>query len=352
MRLLTSDLRRVFVAAIIAGLSFGPLMFDGEKADAENPPPVLTKIGYIPITDHLLLGVAAARDAASFKHIKLEPVRFSDMVTVTEAIRSGGIDGGFIFAPLAFQAKLKGAPIKLVLLGHRNGSALIVRVNPEISNAADLRGATIAIPHRFSTHNMLLHLFTTGAGLAYGKDFQALEMPPMEMPSALAGHTIDGYIVAEPIGARGELLGVGRPLVLSHDIWADHPDCVLVLREQFIKDHPGAARELIASLIRAGEFAEEHRSDAVTIGHSFLGQPADALTKALSESKHRVTFKDLVPVRAELARLQDYMADKLGLFPERVDFDDLLDLSFAEGAAQNIAGGIPTRQLASQAPPL
>ncbi len=179
---------------------------------------------------------------------------------------------------------------------------------------------------------MLLHLYTSQAGLKYGEDFKTLEMAPPEMPAALAQGNIDGYIVAEPFGAKGELLGAGKVLVLSSQIWEHHPDCVLVVREDYLNAHPEAMDELAVSLIKAGIFAEEHREEAAEIGNRFLGQPRDALLKALTEPKDRVTFYDLYPKKEEFTRLQDYMADPMDLFPVKVNMDELVDTQFAERA--------------------
>lgn len=290
------------------------------------------KIGFLPITDHLLLGVSQERDGARFKNLTLAPIKFSDWSTLSESIRSGDLDGAILLAPLAFQVKLKGAPVKVVLYAHRDGSALIVRVKENIKTVHDLRGKTIAIPHRFSTHNMLLHLYTSRAGLVYGKDFKTIEMAPPDMVAALAQGNIDGYIVAEPFGARGELSGAGRVLVLSGQIWKHHPDCILVLREELLKRNAAGVEELLQSLVQSGIFVEKNREQAAKIGAKFLGQPEAAMVKALTEPKERVTFYDLFPQKNELNKLQNYMADRMGLFPEKVNMDDLVDSGYAEKA--------------------
>ena len=301
-----------------------------------------TKIGFMPITDHLILGIAKEHDNANYTHLNLETVKFSDWATLAESLRSGSLDGAILLAPLAFQVKLAGAPVKVTMLTHRDGSALVVAVNEGINSVQDLRGKTIAIPHRFSTHNMLLHMYTTAAGLAYGKDFQTVEMAPSEMVSALATHKIDGYIVAEPFGAKGEILGVGKVLVLSNKIWEHHPDCILVMREEYLNEHPEAMDELALSLINAGIFAEQNREQAAEIGEKFLGHPKNVLLKSLTDPKERVTFYDLLPNLGEFTQLQNYMADNMGLFPKKVNMSELVDTSFAERAYSVL--GNDTRQ--------
>lgn len=294
------------------------------------------KIGYIPITDHLLLGVADSRNKNSFSNFSLETVKFPDMGTLSEGLRSGSLDGGFLLAPLAFQAGLKGAKIKILALGHRNGSAFLVRVKSEINKIEDLKNKTIAIPHRFSTHNMLLHMYTSGNGLIPGKDFKVIELVPTEMPASIANGSIDGYIVAEPFAARGELLGIGKIFVLSKDIWKDHPDCLFVMREEVILKHPQAVEELLKQLVISGIYTEKHRDEAAIIGAKFLGQPLEALKLSLSNPKDRVTFLNLRPEISELNKIVDYMSDKMGLFPQKPNIQNISDLSIINKVYEDI----------------
>ena len=44
------------------------------------------------------------------------------------------------------------------------------------------------------------------------EDVNIVEMPPAEMPAALAGDQIAGYIVAEPFGAIGVNIDKGKVL--------------------------------------------------------------------------------------------------------------------------------------------
>lgn len=311
----------------------------GVTAGYAEPERVAMKVGYLPITDHLLLGVSKEKDSASFKSLDLQPIKFSDWATISEALRSKSLDAAFLLAPLAFQTKLKGGDIKVVLLGHRDGSALIVSTQKPIASALDLRGRSVAIPSRFSTHNMLLNMFLEKAGLNPSTDLKTIEMAPPEMPSALATNQVDGYIVAEPFGAKGELSGAGKVLVLSTDIWKHHPDCLLVVQNDFLKKHGNAIQDLVLSLIRAGLFVEAHRDEGARIGSQFLGHSEQVLFHALTKpSTDRVTFLNLAPQTDELERIQSYMGDKLGLFPQRVTMNDLVDSTFARNAYESLKG--------------
>lgn len=290
---------------------------------------VTTKIGYIPILDHLLVGAAKERDGQTFNYLDLQPTKFSDYATMSEALRSGALDGATLLAPLAFQIRLTGTPVKIVSLAHRDGSGLVVHVREGINTAQDLRGKTIAIPHRFSTNNFLLHFYLSDAGLEYGKDYKTVELPPTQMFAALSGGSIDGYITAEPFLTQAEFSGVGKILVLTSHIWKNHPDCVLILREDYIKNHPEATQEFITSFTKSGIFVEENRAEAAKIANRFLGQTEEIMKHALLDPE-RVTYYNLTPDVSELNRVQDYMAEKMGLYPTKVNMNEMLDTSFSK----------------------
>ena len=51
-----------------------------------------------------------------------------------EAFISGYTDATFILAPLAMKLVEDGVPVKIVYLGHRDGTALMVRLHPAVSS--------------------------------------------------------------------------------------------------------------------------------------------------------------------------------------------------------------------------
>ena len=318
--------------ASIAVLLLAAILLAACKSEAEAE---TTKIGYIPIADHMLVGFSEALDNETFKHGKVESIRFRNYPTITEALTSGDIDGAFLLAPLAMQLKVQDAPVKIVLLGHRDGSGLVVDKSAGYERIADLEGHTVAIPHRFSTNNFLMHMYAAEQGLSDPDSIDRVEAGPPEMFSALQAKSIDGYITAEPFLSEAEASGVGEVLVFTSEIWNGHPDCVLVLREEFIRQNPEAVQELITSLVRQAISIESDRSAAVPIASKFLGKDEGIMRSAL-EDRRRVTFNNLVPLIPELQRMQDYMADRMGLFPTKADLNDLVDDRFAKEAYRQL----------------
>lgn len=309
--------RRRFIGLTGALLASGGLASPGSASEKVN-----IRIGYLPITDHLTI-IAASR--SKFERLTLEPVKFGSWPELAEALKGGAIEGAFALTPMGFALRQKGVPIKLVALGHRNGSVLTAA--NDIATAADLKGKTIAIPSRFSTHNILLRRYLEKAGIDANKDATLIEMPPPEMVNALATKRIAAYIVAEPFGAQAELKGIGKVLTLSKDIWPNHICCALLLRESLIAQHGPSVQELVTALTAAGQFATEHQDEAAQMSKAFLGQDPKVVRHVLA-TPGRVAYSDLVPTAADLA---DTQADliKYKVLSAPIDTAAFLDDRFA-----------------------
>ncbi len=139
-------------------------------------------------------------------------------------------------------------PAKIVAWGHTNGSGIVVGSHVTAADFKDLGGKQIAVPFWYSMHNIVLQLALRESGLtpvikAEGEAIAANEvnlqiLQPPEMPPALAAKKIDGYIVAEPFNALGELKAGGRILRFTGDIWKNHPCCVITVNEQVTQQKP------------------------------------------------------------------------------------------------------------------
>lgn len=138
---------------------------------------------------------------------------------------------------------------------------MTIKNSPELNSIADLKRKTIAIPSRFSTHNILIQKYLSDHGVQ-DSEVKFVDMAPPEMVNALSVGKIEGFIVAEPFGGQAELQKIGKVLVLSKDIWQDHICCVLNIQESVIKEHPESVEELVGSLVKAATFIDQNPGEA------------------------------------------------------------------------------------------
>ncbi len=302
------------------------------------------KIGHIKITDHLILGVTkdkVDKGEQSLQYCSLETVSKMGWNEISDSLSDGSIDGAFVLAPTAMDLFKAGTGIKLILFTHKNGSILIKSKAANIQKIEDFKGKVVLIPYQLSIHNMLFHKLLAEKGLRPGTSNEAgvevfLEvMAPAMMPEAVQYDEegeIAGYIVAEPIGSQAIKGGYGEEFCLSKDLWPNHPCCVFVVRDEIIGKYPDAINELTASLVHAGRFIEDNPDEASQIGASFLGQDTDVIKKVLTEPKDRIVTGKLFPVIEDLAAIQDYMCDKMGIIKSKIDLEKFVDTQFATAA--------------------
>src|SRR5947208_11899638 len=108
-----------------------------------------------------------------------EPVRFNGFPEMKEAFISKALDATFIIAPLAMKMREQGVPIKIVHLGHRDGTALMVHKDSPIRSVKDLAGKRIAIPSYYSNQHLILYRTFQREGVPFSKDL-LIETPPPE----------------------------------------------------------------------------------------------------------------------------------------------------------------------------
>ena len=237
---------------------------DGEKKTI--------KIGYLPITHAVPLYIE--KEMEKYEDFNLELVKFGSWPELMDALNTGRIDGASVLVTLAMKAKEQGIDLSAIALGHRDGNVVVTANN--VNSVEDLKGKPFAIPHKFSTHNILLYQMLKQNGLKY-EDVKAIEMPPAEMPAALSEGRIAGYVVAEPFGAISVSIDKGKVLYHDQDIWKDSIDCTLVLRNDFIEKNNKIAQEFVNQYVKAGEMAELKDEHTYEMSSEYMKVEKDVL---------------------------------------------------------------------------
>jgi NitT/TauT family transport system substrate-binding protein len=266
-------------------------------------------------------------------------VRFSGFPEIKESLVSGHLPATFMLAPLAMKLRQQGVPVKIVYLGHRDGTALMVNKDSNIYRIADLRGKTVAIPNRYSNQYLIIFKALRQQGLSI-KDVNIVEMPPPDMPAALYSKSVDAITSGEPFMAQTELEGYGRVLYQAKDVWPNFISCVLVVREDVTKQNAEWVQQLVDGIARSGKWLDEgmdHRMDAAeNISRQYYNQKPELLRFVLSKPPDRVTYSNLLLARKDFEEIEQLARDA-GILDGSVGFDDYADTSFSTKTAKALA---------------
>lgn len=256
------------------------------------------KVGYLPITDSAPLLIAHALGYFQEEGLRLKkPVRVRSWSTLMESFLSGKFNLTHMLLPMPVWMRFKNrVPVKVLAWNHTNGSAITVRGDSDIRSFADLGGSQIAVPYWYSIHNVILQMGLREFGLKpviqpqseplAPDEVNLFVLSPPEMPAALAGRKIDGYIVAEPINAISEVKTGARIMRFTGDIWKNHPCCVVVMNEGIINRHPVFVQKSMNAIVRAQLWITENRHEAARIlsrqGGNYLPVDESILLKAFT----------------------------------------------------------------------
>lgn len=275
------------------------------------------KIAYLPIT-HSLAVLEEAEELENSTGLKIELVKYGSWPELLDALNTGQVDGAEVLIELAMKSKQEGIGIKVVALGHKDGNVIVT--NKNIKSVAELKGKKFAIPHRQSSHNILLNDALAEEGLTID-DLEVVELAPTEMPSALASGQIDGYCVAEPFGAKAVSLDIGQALLKSEDIWKDSLCCGLVLTDTFLNDRPDDAKTFVEKYKTAGRNLTAQK--AKEIGKKYL----NADDTVLDLSLQWISYDDLEITEENYNTLVEKVK-KYGLSENPPKFDDFVKNDF------------------------
>jgi NitT/TauT family transport system substrate-binding protein len=283
-------------------------------------------VGFLPVTCHLTCPVTDFATKTTTSGTRFQSQRFTEFPTVVEALKARKIDATFLLAPLAMVLREQGVPIHIVYLGHRDGSTVIVPKDSPAKSLRDLRGKTFARPSRFSNQYLVITKLMEDEGMQPG-DINFVDMPPPDMPSALAAGAIDAYFIGEPYAAKAELAGTGRVLYYAKDIWPHFVSCVLVVRDELIRERPEVVRDLVRGIAESGEWAEGHRLEAAKVAAPYFRQDQKLLEFVLTQPPDRVSYRQLTPTDEDLRAIMKY-AIKSGILRREIDLSDIVDRRF------------------------
>ena len=291
-------------------------------------------VAYLPVTCQLTCPVTDYISKYSTAGEEFLPRMFQGFPEMKEALISNRVQAAFIVAPMALALKAQGVPIKVVYLGHRYGSAVVVQKNGPIKSFADMRGRTIAIPSRFSDERLLLFRAMKVWGIKPG-EIKMVEMAPPDVSGALAAHAIDGFVMGEPFPSQAEMAGYGRILFQAREYWPDYMSCILVVRQDLIDKRPDIVQVLVDGIARSGlwlDTSKPHREDAADfVGRFYYNQKPALLRWALTKPMDRVTYSPLAPRKADFDMVRDLMMET-GVLSKRLDFSEYADTRFSDHA--------------------
>ena len=222
-----------------------------------------------------------ARELEYFTDREIRLVEFSSASQVMRAYRNGVIDAAALTLDEAILLLSQGYHPRIVLVMDISAGADAIIGRPEIKNMTDLMHKKIGV------ENSALGAFVLGRALELNDmTIDQIDLLPLNVDkhhTAFIEGRVDAVVTFEPV-KTALLRQAGNVLFDSTEIPGEIVD-VLVIREQFTKDHPESVNIIQQSWYRALDYFSNHATKAATIMSSRLG---------LKPAEVQISFDDLI----------------------------------------------------------
>lgn len=213
-----------------------------------------------------------------------------------EALFAGEIDIGYIGPVPAITANVKSDGDVTILSGAtKAGAELIKASGSDIQSVKDLDGKTVAIPQIGNTQHLCLLKLLSDNGLAPVDEGGTVNVTAVENADVLNmmdQGNIDAALVPEPWGTT--LVNSGAEIVLDYDeVYkdGDYPVAVVVVRNEFMEEHPDLVNEFLAKHEEVTTYMQENVDECAVVVNDEINA---ATGKSLDEATLKSAFGKIV----------------------------------------------------------
>jgi len=253
--------------------------------------PASVRIGYL-LGDLHQLPFFVAQERGFFKDegINVQVVGpFDAGPAEMDALAANQLDIGFVGVSPAILAAARKIELSVIAGVNLEGSALATANS--INSIADLKAKKVATPAPGSMQYILMGMLLSQNKMSLNdlELFPGTVKPP-DMAQALQTGRIDGYFVWEPYISKSVVSGAGKVLVESKDIWAGHPCCVIVTRNDFAANNDGVVSGVVRAHRKAVQFIEDNPSEAKVIAQKWTKLDEAVINAAFNRVKYTYTI--------------------------------------------------------------
>jgi sulfonate transport system substrate-binding protein len=269
-------MRKILALTLAAALALAGCSRAAETPSAPaaaTSPAAELRLGYFPNITHApaIIGVANGYFTQELGSTKLTTQTFNAGGDEIAALLGGSLDAGFIGSSPAINgfAKSNGEGVR-VIAGSTSGGAQLV-VSPDIASPEQLKGKIIATPQKGNTQDVAFKKWLKDNNLDGQVTVQNLDNP--RTLDLFRTNQIAGGWLPEPWSSR--LVDAGaKVLVDEKTLWPNgqFPTTVLIVRTQFLQEHPDTISALIRGEQKAVDFTTTNATDAKKVINDSIKQ--------------------------------------------------------------------------------
>ena len=236
---------------------------------------------------------------------KIKWTAFNAGPTAIESLFVDAIDATYVGPGPTVNGYIKsrGAEFVVVAGAAMGGAGLVLRKDSGIESEKDFNGKVIATPQLGNTQDIAARTWFSERGYKFREKGGRLSIVPLSNPDQLTmfiKKQIDGAWTVEPWLSRLELEADGKLFLEEKELWPEgkYVTTHLVVRRNFLQQHPDTVRKLIAAHVAATKKLNEDRAETARILNAQLKAETGKALKdeTINRALGRVVFTwDPVP---------------------------------------------------------
>lgn len=286
-----------------------------QQVAAQTGPAKALRLGYFANVTHApaLVGVAQGFYAKELGTTKLSTQVFNAGPAAIEALNAGAIDAAYLGPNPAINGfvKSQGEALRIIAGATSGGAQLVVR--PEITSAAQLKGANLATPQLGGTQDVALRAWLAAQGLktspSGGGDVSITPSENAQTLQLFRDGRLDGAWLPEPWASRLVLEAGATVLVDEKTLWpkGQFVTTHLIVAKKYLDQHPGTVQALLRGHVEAIAWIKANPATAPAVVNAEI---AKAAGKPLSDAVIARAFANITVTDDPLAgSLQKDLAD-------------------------------------------
>lgn len=340
------------VAVLVIGVLASCSRAAERRPDAAAPagaPAAELRLAFFPNITHApaLIGLDKGFFAQELGSTKLTTQSFNAGPEEVAALLGGSLDAGFIGSSPAINAFAKSNGAIRLIAGSTSGGAQLVTA-PDITTPDQLKGKIIATPQAGNTQDVALKKWLKEHQLEIGTGPDKVTVQNLDNPRTLdlfkSGQLAGGWL-PEPWSSR--LVDAGaKVLVDEKSLWpgGQFPTTVLIVRTEYLQQHPDTIAALLRGEQKAIDFATGNQSEAKTVTNAAIKRLTNsALAPAVLDRAFSELSFDIDPLAATFPQLSKDSVTA-GATEKETNLQGFLDLRALNGVLQ--AAGKPAADAA------
>ena len=309
----------------------------------EDAKPAKLRIGWVFAMANAPALVAKEKGYFKDEGLDVDIISFTSGPIVHQALAAGELDMAYIGSPPVYHWYSRGLKSQIIAKVNYGQAAVITRKDAGINSLADLKGKKLAGVRKGSGMDVLLRGYVLGeaAKLKPDEEVQIVPMPPGNMGSSVEARVTDAAFIWEPFTSQYLLRGKTKVIFDVNEALPKYPWYIIMALPDTIKNNRAAIVKALRAHKRAVDYlnsspdagndiiAAAFKLEDVTDEQGNIYSGTDIVVQARQRLgwEWRITEKD----KTFIQRLMDY-SHSLGYIKEKLNADDLVDLSLAEEA--------------------